>query len=152
MWCCGRARLISSVLASPSTWDILLTHFVLSQLSLHTLPAAHQPLVHFFCLTRAAHALSWQVLVAAVRQTLETSGLEVASFNGHSFRIGAATAAAEAGLLDSTIQQLGRWWPSAFTCYLRPPVQTIAQQSQSLLRNTLWVYHHPTMDTPLPCN
>ena len=81
--------------------------------------------------------LSRQVLVAAVRQTLETSGLEVASFNGHSFQIWAATAAAKAGLPDSTIQQLGRWQSSAFTRYLRPPVQTIAQHSQSLLQTTL---------------
>ena len=66
--------------------------------------------------------LSRQVLIAAVRQTLETVGLEVASFNAHSFRIRAATAAAEADCLIPSSKQLERWRSSAFTCYLHPPV------------------------------
>ena len=80
--------------------------------------------------------LSKQVLVAAVRDALGSAGVDVGRFNGHSFRIRAATAAAQAGLQDSTIQQLGRWSSSAFTRYLRPPVQSIARLSERLLHRT----------------
>ena len=46
--------------------------------------------------------------VAAVRKALTAIGYVYKDYAGHSFRIGAATAAANAGLEDSTIQMLGR--------------------------------------------
>ena len=56
-------------------------------------------------------------LVTSVREALAGFGLPSASFSGHSFRIGAATSAARAGLSDSLIQTLGRWRSSAFRTY-----------------------------------
>ena len=47
--------------------------------------------------------------VDAVRQVLSIIGLNPLHYAGHSFRIGAATAAGACGLNDSTIQMLGRW-------------------------------------------
>ena len=44
-------------------------------------------------------------LQAAIRQV----GLDDLAYNGHSFRSGAATTAAQNGLEDSLIQTLGRW-------------------------------------------
>lgn len=85
-------------------------------------------------LLQSGQPLSRQRLVAAVRDTLTAAGMEVSRFNGHSFRIGAATSAAQAGLADSTIQQLGRWRSAAFNRYLRPPVQSIARCSERLLQ------------------
>ncbi len=78
--------------------------------------------------------LSRQFLVRCVRQALATrsSGLDVANFNGHSFRIGAATTAALAGIPDSTIQSLGRWKSSAFTRYIRTPSNQLASVSRTL--------------------
>jgi hypothetical protein len=41
---------------------------------------------------------------------------------GHSFRIGAATAAAIQGASDEDIQRMGRWKSQAFKRYIRIPV------------------------------
>lgn len=88
-------------------------------------------------LLQSGQPLSKQALVSSIRQTLTSVGIDATPFNGHSFRIGAATTAAAAGLPDSTIQQLGRWRSSAFTRYLRPPVQAIAASSRHLLLSNL---------------
>ena len=88
-------------------------------------------------LLQSGQPLSKESLLAPIRQALSSCGLEVSLFNGHSFRIGAATAAANAGLPDSTIQLLGRWKSSAFTRYLRPPVQSLASFSRQMLHSEL---------------
>ena len=53
--------------------------------------------------------LTKQRFVTKVREALQKTGLEEAKYNGHSFRIGAATIAAAKGLEDSIIKTLGRW-------------------------------------------
>ena len=60
-------------------------------------------------------------LVSAVRQTLTQAGIPTARYSGHSFRIGAATAAAQAGIEDSVIKMLGRWNSFAYQRYIRTP-------------------------------
>ena len=65
--------------------------------------------------------LSRARLVQHVRQALSQAGVDTVQYNGHSFRIGAATTAAQAGLSDSLIQTLGRWKSSAFISYIRTP-------------------------------
>ena len=52
-------------------------------------------------------AKAW--LVQQIRRILQMLGLPQNEYAGHSFRIGAATTAAMAGIEDSTIQALGRW-------------------------------------------
>ena len=56
-----------------------------------------------------------------VRDVLQAVGLPYTQFARHSFRIGAATAAARAGIEDSVIRTLGRWNSSAFLSYIRTP-------------------------------
>lgn len=52
--------------------------------------------------------------------TLKVLGLgDNHNFNGHSFRIGAATHAVKCGLSDSQIRILGRWKTNAFKKYIR---------------------------------
>ena len=63
----------------------------------------------------------------AVRDVLQKSGLPYQSFAGHSFRIGAATTAAKAGIEDSVICMLGRWNSSAFLVYIQTPREQLAQ-------------------------
>ena len=62
--------------------------------------------------------------VAAVREGLRAMGMNEQLYAGHSFRIGAATTAAQMGLEDSP---LGRWTSAAFLSYVRtPPGQFIS--------------------------
>ena len=76
--------------------------------------------------------LSRDRLVSALSQALKELGLDSSSYKGHSFRIGAATAAAKAGLSDSLIQVLGRWRSSAFLSYIRTPKDVLLAASVSL--------------------
>ena len=72
-------------------------------------------------------------LVRAVRSALESQGLDVHRFNGHSFQIGAATTAAACGIEDSLIQALGCWKSSAFTTYIQTPKDSLISVSSILL-------------------
>ena len=73
------------------------------------------------------HPLTKAAFVQKIRQALSQLGLPAEQFAGHSFRIGAATAAAQAGLEDSVIQALGRWSSAAFLLYVRTPREHLAQ-------------------------
>ena len=57
--------------------------------------------------------------VHAVRHALSKAGLNPLLYAGHSFRIGAATTAAAAGIPAHTIKRLGRWSSDAYTLYVR---------------------------------
>ena len=79
-------------------------------------------------------ALTKARFVDLVRGVLSRAGVPLASYSGHSFRIGAATTASQAGIPDSVIQALGRWSNSAFLQYIRTPRGQLAQYIQSLSR------------------
>ena len=85
-------------------------------------PSAHGPLFTFedgAPLTRAA-------LETHLQTALSHAGIEHSNYTGHSFRIGAATAAAQAGYSDSFSQSLGRWKSSAFVAYIRASTNDLA--------------------------
>ncbi len=63
-----------------------------------------------------------------LRVTLQGIGLPSDQYAGHSFRIGAATSAALAGMEDSLIQTLGKWHSAAFLRYIRTPKARLAAQ------------------------
>ena len=71
--------------------------------------------------------LTKATFVHGIRQALSQLGFPAEQFAGHSFRIGAATAAAQAGLEDSVIQALGRWSSAAFLLYIRTPREQLAR-------------------------
>ncbi len=54
-----------------------------------------------------------------LKQILCRLGYDENKYNGHSFRIGAASSAAAAGMEDHMIQTLGRWSSSCYTRYIR---------------------------------
>ena len=86
----------------------------------------------FFRLASNQQPLTKQLFVSKVKQALRQLGLPEHHFAGHSFRIGAATAAARAGIEDSVIRSLGRWNSSAFLTYIRTPKEDLAQYSRSI--------------------
>lgn len=70
--------------------------------------------------------------VQKLHQILTTAGIDPTYYKGHSFRIGAATSAAAAGIPDSTIQKLGRWSSNAFQSYIRTPPAELAKVASQL--------------------
>lgn len=71
-----------------------------------------------FCLANEA-PLSRVYFDKTLHKCLSCCQLDSSRYKGHSFRIGAATAAAERGLSDSQIRSMGRWNSNAFKKYIR---------------------------------
>lgn len=67
--------------------------------------------------------------INALEQRLCVAGIPVAGFSGHSFRIGAATTAAAAGVEDSLIRAMGRWRSDCYRTYIHTPVDTLMNVS-----------------------
>lgn len=67
-----------------------------------------------------------------IRELLHSIGLPQHQYAGHSFRIGAATTAALAGVE----QALGRWQSAAFLQYIRMPWELLATLSVVLASAT----------------
>lgn len=86
------------------------------------------PLFNF----RDGRTLSKPRFSTNVRAALATLGLNSSHYAGHSFRIGAATTAAEKGVEDSVIKAMGRWSSSAFLTYIRMPRQYLAAVATNL--------------------
>ncbi len=75
--------------------------------------------------------------VARFRSALSQAGVPYQDYSGHSFSIGAATAATQAGVEDSTIQSLGRWSSQAFLTYIQIPKEQLAPIPRILSRGTI---------------
>ena len=76
--------------------------------------------------------LTYAALVREIRLALGAAGLDASLFAGHSFRIGAATTVAAAGVEDALIKILGRWQSSAYVRYVRVPRESLAGISAQL--------------------
>jgi len=85
-----------------------------------------------FFLYKNGQPLTKSTFTARIRQALQAIGLPQENFAGHSFRIGAATSAAQAGIEDSVIRKMGRWSSSAFLAYIRTPREHLASFSSTL--------------------
>ena len=86
-----------------------------------------------FFLMQQGRPLTKPRFVAKVWKGLIAAGLDKAAFAGDSFCIGAATAAAQAGVSDSAIQMLGRWNSTVFLSYIRTPHQQLASFASSIM-------------------
>lgn len=68
-----------------------------------------------------------------LKSVLQSSGIPAKHFSSHSFRIGAATSAAQKGLSKQQIQTLGRWSSEAFQSYIRTNQFHIKAAHQTLI-------------------
>ena len=78
--------------------------------------------------------LSCGHFVTAMRQALQVAGCNMLQYSGPSFRIGAATTAAQVGLSDSLIKTLGQWRSTAYITYIQTPKELIT--IPSMLNNS----------------
>ena len=76
-----------------------------------------------------------------LRQLLQQAGYDPQLYSSHSFRIGAATTSAAAGLSPWIIKTLGRWNSNAYMSYIRCPAHVLRDIPTRLARTT--VLHHP---------
>lgn len=95
-------------------------------------PAQQGPLL----VTRDGGPLSRECFVQHLKTALTALGVDHRRYSGHSFRIGAATSAAQAGIPDHLIKAMGRWRSEAYQIYIRTPPATLASVSSSLATGT----------------
>ena len=86
---------------------------------------------------QAGTPLTWSSLVSHLQAALQMAGVVPSAYTGHSFCIGAATAAAKHGVEDSLIQTLGHWKSAAYLAYIKIPRQELASVSKALVGSSL---------------
>ena len=78
-------------------------------------------------------ALEKKDFVAAVQRAIQRHGVPNAkAYMGHSFRSGAATSAAAAGVPEWLIKAMGRWTSSAYETYIKTPKSAVTTVSQAV--------------------
>ena len=80
--------------------------------------------------------LTREKLNAVIRNLLQQAGCNQSHYASHSFRIGAATTAAAAGLPSWLIQKLGRWSSNAYRSYIHGPTITTTSSIPQILSRT----------------
>ena len=79
--------------------------------------------------------LTRQRFTKVLHSTLQKAGVDDSKYASHSFRIGAATSAKEAGISDVHVKMLGRWKSNAYQVYVRTPSDKLASLSKQLVCN-----------------
>ncbi|XP_048259505.1 uncharacterized protein LOC125384429 [Haliotis rufescens] len=83
-------------------------------------------------LTDCGIPLHRDYFIHKLHQTLAAAGYDYKKFNGHSFRIGAATSAAAAHVPDHMIKALGRWKSDCYARYIRVDKGSIAAAQRNI--------------------
>ena len=104
-----------SLLIAPSLHSVCAVRALRKYLSLRSISGA-SPL-HF----QSGDYLTRAKVTSTLRILLQRLSIPTEPYASHSFRIGTATTAAEAGLPPWLIQTLGRWSSNCFTLYIRTP-------------------------------
>ena len=76
--------------------------------------------------------LTRQIFSTELHCILSKMKLDKGSYSTHSFRIGAATSAIEAGIAETQIKMLGRWQSNAYQGYVKTPPENLAKVSKLL--------------------
>jgi integrase len=74
--------------------------------------------------------------VRVTKNALASVGVDPSGYSGHSYRAGAATSGAEAGLADYELQLLGRWTSDAYQRYIRAPPTLLSRLAHRLASST----------------
>ncbi|XP_052277466.1 uncharacterized protein LOC127876350 [Dreissena polymorpha] len=72
--------------------------------------------------------------ISNLKHVLRSIGMDDSKYNGHSFRIGAATTCAKLRIEDHLIKTLGRWSSDCYTTYIHTDKTTI-QHAQKAMSN-----------------
>ena len=98
---------------------------------LESLPArrANAPLFQ-----RNGRAVQREWMVSKLRDFLFRLGLHPENYAGHSFRVGAATSAAAAGVPDSLVKVMGRWKSDCFRVYVRTTLDSMLQCGRTIMQ------------------
>ena len=80
-----------------------------------------------------SRVLTHRHFIAVVKEGLQKADIDSSKYNGHSFRIGAATPVASKGIEDSIIKTLGRWESVAYLQYVKIPHSQLAGYSNMLV-------------------
>ncbi len=77
--------------------------------------------------------LTRERIVRELRNALRAVGVQAEDYAGHSFRIGAATTAAQRGIQDSLIKTLGRWESFAYILYIKTAPAVLQRVPKTLV-------------------
>lgn len=113
-------RMGCSITLAPSGRSVCAVRAMRRYLA-HQLPGNSTPLYSF----STGQFLTRDKVTSILRLQLQRLGFATESYASHSFRIGAATTAAEAGLPPWLIQTLGRWSSNCYTQYIRTPASIL---------------------------
>ncbi len=96
-------------------------------------PAAsqHGPLFRY----RSGKTLTKCEFTKEIRLLFSQAGFKATKFAGHSFRIGAATAAAKANIKPWLIKNMGRWTSDCFERYIRTPDDVLINATKQMIAN-----------------
>jgi len=83
-------------------------------------------------ITEHSEGLTQKIFSMALDSLLADLQLNHTHYSSHSFRIGAATTAAQANIPDACIKMLGRWQSNAYQRYIKTPPQELAKFSMIL--------------------
>ncbi|CAG2240943.1 unnamed protein product [Mytilus edulis] len=79
--------------------------------------------------------LERQYFITCIKKVLDICGFNSSHYNGHSFRIGAATSAGKAKIEDHLIKTLGRWTSDSYIRYIRVTPASIKTAQSTVLFN-----------------
>ena len=112
-----------SLLIAPSLRCVCAVRALRKYLSLRSVSGA-SPLSFTFFFQSGAY-LTRAKVTSTLRTLLQRLSIPTEVYASHSFRIGAATTAPEAGLPPWLIQTQGRWSSNCFTLYIRTPTSIL---------------------------
>ena len=87
---------------------------------------------------RSGRLLTRATVTSLLRDAARHAGLPFHSLKGHSFRIGAASSAAAAGLPDWLIKVMGRWSSDCYQLYIRTPTQVLLSAAPRMASSSPW--------------